>query len=220
MRAWGAAAVLLALVLATGASARSDLAGDVIDEINRVRADPQRYAQELRDYRARIDGLIAYPDDAPDGVMTHEGTSAVDEAILFLENQRPLPPLGASRLLAAGAGDLVADEGPSGRIGHYTAAGMDPGARVRRHGGDIYVGEVIAYGPRDPRSVVRQLLVDDGVPGRGHRKLLFAPAYRYAGAACGMHVRFGSMCVVDLAGTADGRPRMPASSGPVDGNAS
>jgi len=204
-----AAALLLALGLATGAAPPDDLASGVIDEINWARANPQAYADELRDYRRRFDGNIVYPDDTPDGVLTREGVSAVDEAIAYLDRQAPLPPLSDGAVLARGAADLVADEAPSGRTGHYTAAGLDPGARVRRRGGDIYVGEVIAYGPTTPRAVVRQLIVDDGVPKRGHRTLLFSPMYRYAGAACGGHARYGAMCVVDLAQTPTGAPQLP-----------
>lgn len=183
----------------------------VIAEINWARAHPQLYADELRHYRDGFDGPVAHPDDAPDGLMTHEGVAAVDEAIAFMDRQPPLPPLAAADVLARGAGELVADQGASGRLGHYTASGLNPGQRVQRHGGDIYVGEVIAYGPGDARGVVRQLIVDDGVARRGHRIQLFSTQYHYAGAACGAHAQYGAMCVIDLAATPTGAPQLPAS---------
>lgn len=215
MRAKLVVATLVALML-TGAAPPPDLDREVLEEMNRVRADPRAYAGELRDYRLHMEGLVAYPDDAPDGLMTREGARAVDEAIDFLERQAPLPPLGASSILAGGAADLVADQGRSGRVGHYTALGLDPGARVRRHGGDVYVGEVIAYGPHDARGVIRQLIIDDGVARRGHRLLIFSSQFRYAGAACGPHVAYGAMCVVDLSATATGKPVLPARDGRSD----
>src|SRR5437588_517397 len=35
--------------------------------------------------------------------------------------------------------------------------------------------------------------------GRGHRKNIFNPTYNVAGAACGSHARFGSVCSIDFA---------------------
>ena len=55
-------------------------------------------------------------------------------------------------------------------------------------------------------EVVRQLIVDDDVPGRGHRKALFAAEMRYAGIACGPHRTYRVMWVADLGRTPDGRP--------------
>jgi len=207
--------ILLAAVWAAGAGAAtsSGLDGDVLAEINRVRAHPRAYADELRSYRDSFEGLVAHPDDAPDGLMTREGRQAVDEAIDYLEAQTPLPPLAASSVLARGATDLVIDQASSGRLGHYTADGLSPGARVLRRGGDIYVGEVISYGPADARGVVRDLIVDDGVAQRGHRLLLFSGRFRFAGAACGAHRRYGAMCVVDLSATSTGAPQVPGTGG-------
>jgi uncharacterized protein YkwD len=61
------------------------------------------------------------------------------------------------------------------------------------------IGEVINYGREKPRWVVMQLLIDDGVPDRGHRKAIFNPAFHTAGAATGPHAAYGEMTVVDLA---------------------
>ena len=87
--------------------------------------------------------------------------------------------------------------------------GAGPGERVRRRGGDIFVGESISYGMADADAVVRQLIVDDGVPGRGHRILLFKNDFRFAGVGCSGHRRYGHMCVVDLAANRDGAPALP-----------
>jgi hypothetical protein len=61
----------------------------------------------------------------------------------------------------------------------------------------------------DADAVVRQLIVDDGVPGRGHRTLLFSAEFRFAGVGCGGHRRYGHLCVVDLAATINGAPALP-----------
>jgi uncharacterized protein YkwD len=44
-----------------------------------------------------------------------------------------------------------------------------------------------------------QLLVDDGVSDRGHRRNLLDPRWHYVGVACGSHYRYQTMCVLDFA---------------------
>lgn len=43
------------------------------------------------------------------------------------------------------------------------------------------------------------LIVDDGVPDRGHRQAIFNPAYTQVGVSCGRHVVYDWVCVIDLA---------------------
>lgn len=183
---------------------------EVLAELNRVRADPHGYADELRHYRDGFDGLVAYSAEAPGGIMTREGTAAVDEAIAILDQQPALASLRPSPVLAGGAAALVDDQALSGSTGHRTSTGLGPGDRVKRNGGNSYVGEVIAYGPPNPRIVVRHLIVDDGVARRGHRMLLLSADYRFAGVSCGGHSRYGAMCVIDLALNHDGGPPLPS----------
>jgi uncharacterized protein YkwD len=62
------------------------------------------------------------------------------------------------------------------------------------------IGENISYGPDDGLEVVLQLIIDDGVPDRGHRANIFSPDFRLAGVACGPHPTFRTVCVIDFAG--------------------
>jgi uncharacterized protein YkwD len=73
--------------------------------------------------------------------------------------------------------------------------------RLRRYGAwRKSAGENIAFGPLTGRSMVLQLLVDDGVPGREHRKNLFKASFSKLGVGCGPHQVYGTVCVLDLAG--------------------
>ena len=176
----------------------------VIEEINLVRADPKAYAEELRAYRRLYQGkAVIFPDRAQ-GLATQEGGAAVDEAIRFLERQPALPPLAASATFTGSARDHARDHGRSGGLGHRGSDGSTPGQRVQRRGGGIYITESVTYGPAGAMDVVRQLIIDDGVKGRGHRKMLFSPRWHFAGAACGAHPGYRWMCVVDLGETRDG----------------
>ena len=77
--------------------------------------------------------------------------------------------------------------------------------RVARRGGGPLVAEIITYGPPTAAEVVRQFVVDDAVPGRGHRRIVYARELGYAGVRCGPHARYKIMCVVNLAASPDGR---------------
>ena len=197
----GLAAGLAALLLpAAAAGAEPAIESRIVAEINRARADPAGYARELRRYRTYYRGNVVWEPGNPVGLRTREGARAVDEAIRFLARQPPLPPLARAAFLARAAADHVADQGPRGSQGHAGRDGSSPAERIRRRGGGAYgaTGEVIAYGPEDAAEVVRGLIVDDGVPDRGHRIVLFNARYRFAGAACGRHASWRHVCVVDL----------------------
>lgn len=196
----------LPLALALATPAQTGIEPAVLAEINFARTRPRAYAEQLRAYRKLFRGKIVWYPGNPDGLRTEEGVRAVDEAIRFLERQAPLEPIEPATLLARAARDHVREQGPRGGTGHYSADGANPRDRVQRRGGGSYVAEVITYGPPSAVEVVRQLIVDDAVPGRGHRKTLFAAEMRYAGVACGPHQGYRVMCVADLGRKPDGHP--------------
>ncbi|RYD47692.1 MAG: CAP domain-containing protein [Sphingomonadales bacterium] len=197
---------LIPLLLGLAPPTQPALTREIVAEINFARTEPRRYAERLRVYRDLFQGKTVYYPGNSTGLMTQEGVSAVNEAIRFLEKQAPLEPIEASPLLARAAADHVWEQGPRGETGHYSKDGSNPRDRVQRRGGGNYVAEVITYGPPSAVEVVRQLIVDDAVPGRGHRKTLFAAEMRFAGIACGPHRIYRVMCVAEFGRTPDGRP--------------
>jgi uncharacterized protein YkwD len=179
----------------------SSLEEQVLAEINRVRAHPERYAQRLRSERAWYHGDVLREPGDEVGVRTHEGEGALEEAIADVERRAPLPPLSPNSRLAASAARLAGSQSATGQVGHISPDGMKPGERMRAEG--LYAGiteEDISYGASTAEEVVRQLIIDDGVPSRGHRTSLFEPGLSVAGVSCGPHMRYGWMCVIDLAG--------------------
>lgn len=177
----------------------------MIAEINFARANPKTYARRLREYRSGFIGKVVYYAGNRDGLNTSEGVAAVDEAIRFLERQKPLGPVAPSRLLARAAADHVAEQGPRGVTGHESRNGDRAAQRVRKRGGGGFVAENITYGPPSAVEVVRQLIVDDGVKGRGHRRIVYSADFHFAGAGCGTHKVYRRMCVVVFGRTAEGR---------------
>jgi uncharacterized protein YkwD len=155
---------------------------EILEEINLARTNPQHYAQLIAGSR------LADP-------------RSVAEAVSFLQKARPLPPLAFVDGLALSAQRHVADQGSRGAIGHSGSNHSSPWSRMAEYGRYVgRAGENISYGCSDARNIVAQLIIDQGVPGRGHRKNIFSPSFAVAGAACGHHARYGAMCVIDFAG--------------------
>jgi len=195
------AALLLLILSATCFSAETDLAKQTLAEINLARKNPPLYAKYLRELRRQFRGSSYILPGTETLVRTGEGVKGVDEAIRFLLRQKPLPPLAWSAGLAAAAAELADEEGESGAVGHFGGTSGGPKERIERHGEwQGRIGENIFYGPGEARQVVMNLIIDDGVPDRGHRKNIFSRAFSRAGAACGPHPRFGTVCVIDFAG--------------------
>lgn len=193
--------MIFLLVFVIPVVASDDLARQVLTEINLARTEPGTYADFLRESRSQYEGKLYRVPDTNTLIETHEGIAALDEAIEFLAHQKSLPPLKWSAGLAAAAAELVREQGKTSSTGHIGAQSGGMQARIERHGTIVQgrIGENIVYGPEDPRRMVMQLIIDDGVPDRGHRKNLYNPHFDSAGIACGPHPDFGSMCVIDFA---------------------
>jgi uncharacterized protein YkwD len=174
----------------------------VLDELNRARTDPARYAVELEARLPHFRGNIYRRPGAEVGVRTVEGVAAVREAVRVLRATRPLPPLRLSRGMSAGAADHVRDQGPRGAMGHTGRDNSAPGSRVNRYGRWFgLISENIQYGrAANAHEVIADLVIDDGVSDRGHRRNALDPDVRVAGVSCGPHTTYGQMCVIVHAG--------------------
>jgi uncharacterized protein YkwD len=186
---------------AAGAGAAPDgMARQMLEETNLARTQPGSYARFLREMRSHFHGNAYVVPGSADIVMTSEGVAAVDEAIRYLSRQPPLGALAWSDGLAEAAAELVLDEAQTGELGHSGRRSGDMRQRIERRGTWINrIAENIGYGPRTARLMVLELIVDDGVPDRGHRKTIFNPILKLAGAACGPHPVYQNMCVMDFA---------------------
>jgi uncharacterized protein YkwD len=172
----------------------------IIAEMNRARANPPAYRQVLLSWRSRFRGNQVQLKERV-FLQTQEGTPAIDEAVRALQKIRPVSTLRFSRGLTLAARDHVRDQGHRGATGHHGRDGSTPFQRMERYGKwQKIAGENIAYGPDSAQAVVRDLIIDDGVPDRGHRINMFQPQYRLTGVACGYHQQYRVMCSIEYAG--------------------
>jgi uncharacterized protein YkwD len=204
---------LLTLSVAAGcaiagqACAAQPTPDQILSELNFARTQPAAYAESLRTYRRHFDGMTAL-DAGEDGIMTQEGIAAVDEAISFLQRQPPRVAMSLNPLLNRSAGGQASDQSRTGRVGHVGSNGSTFTQRISREGSwQGEAAEAISYGMVSATDVVRQLIIDDGVPDRGHRGTLFDPVLRNVGVGCAPHQTYNEVCVLDFTTAIIPRPQ-------------
>ena len=165
----------------------SPLEEEIIDEINSARTHPRQYAAFLETTRPYYNGKrFERPREIP--IVTHEGLEAVNEAIDFLRTVEPVAPLTPSKGLSFAARDHAADQTATGNVGHKGSDGSSAPDRVNRYGRwQKTIAENISYGAETARDVVRNQIIDDNVPNRGHRTTIFHPAFRSIGVSASRH---------------------------------
>ena len=177
----------------------SGLEREVIDELNLARTQPKVYAEFLAEYSSLFIGHEVH-EPGKTIIITQEGRNAVNEAIRFLKNQKPLARLTPSRGMSKGAGDMVRMQESTTQTGHQGRDGSTFAERISRYGTwNGSCSENIDYGNNSARRIVMALIVDDGVRSRGHRMSIFEPRFVKAGVSFGRHKTYSYMCVIEYA---------------------
>lgn len=196
------------LSTAEQASYLDALEKEIVLHLNMARTDPTRYATEfIAPRRQYFRGDTYREPGGPSsfaGVRTREGVAAVDECVSVMRATDPRERLLPAEGMSKGAADHAADQAQTGGLGHTGSDGSEPAERVKRYGEwKVTIGENIAYGPDIAREIVVGLLIDDGVPGRGHRENILNPNFQVVGVAVDTHPQYGHVTVMDFAGGYD-----------------
>jgi uncharacterized protein YkwD len=191
---------LPALDTAKNAGYLKEMEKQVILELNKVRSDPPRYAKAfLFSQRGYYEGRrLTYPGETP--ILTQAGVKTFDEGYQFLLKAGSVSLFTPKVGLTRAARDHALDQGKTGQTGHAGTDHSDVSTRANRYGKwGGRIGENIQYGHASAARIVSSLLIDDGVPSRGHRKIIMEPLFRYIGVAFGPHPKFRHMCVLVFA---------------------
>lgn len=152
-------------------TAIADLEPEILSEINRVRTSPQDYAQWLEQQRQYYDGIwLRLPGEKP--VRTNRGRDALEEAIAFLKQQQPLPPLEKS---------LQTDATATSELENFA------------HSNNI---QYFSYGKKTASGIVMDLVVDELFPDRRRRQSLLSSEAEDTGVACKPDPRYAKVCAI------------------------
>lgn len=180
----------------------SDEENLLVAELNKARTDPARYAREYIEPEL----ALFLPDDPriqqkPDGSLLslNEGVSAVQECIRIMKTTPPMGILTASEGISKAARGHARDMERRNFFDHDGSDGSDPYQRMSRYGKwSGYAAENISSGEATARGIVVQLLIDDGVPSRGHRENILNPVLTRVGVAIAPHKEWRWTATIDL----------------------
>ncbi len=179
--------------------AEEDFQQALLNWQNWARTQPAAYADYLEGFRDKFqDKVLSLPGEIP--LVTHEGVAALDDAITALRATPPVGMLAFEKSLAVVACELAEDQSKNGGTGHVGSNGSTMFDRFQAVGAPQgQFGENASYGPETPERIIFSLIVDDGVPDRGHRKNILNPAFQLAGACLRPQKEWGTVCVIDYA---------------------
>lgn len=173
---------------------------EILQEINKVRNTPQVYIKYLEERKSQfIDKNLYKP---VDGVylQTKEGILAVNEAIDTLKQiSNSLEPMLLSEELEEASLDHANDVFANNLFSHTSSDGATIKDRVERYciwKGSL--GENIDFGSNDAKEIILNMLIDDGVPTRGHRKNIISKEYKFIGASLCPHATYHFCCVINF----------------------
>ncbi|GHU62947.1 lipoprotein [Spirochaetia bacterium] len=178
----------------------SGIEKDVVLEMNMVRSDPKKYAVLYIQPKLQYFNGNNYSVPGQITLVTQEGKKAVDGCIAALSKMKSVALLTPELGLSLGAKDHTNDQGKTGQTGHDGSDRSTPFTRINRYGsGYKTAGENLAYGGTSGRDMVTQLLIDDGVPSRGHRTNIMNKDFSQTGVSFGTHAQYRTMCAITYA---------------------
>ena len=170
---------------------------DVVLEMNKARSNPALYAELYLTPRIKKFSGKIYNGN----LMTNEGVAVVNECISQMQKTKPLSVLNPQKGLSLAAQQHSSTQGETDQTGHTGVDGSSPFSRMEKYGTFRAAGENISYASKSGRDIVVQLLIDDGVSNRGHRKNILNKEFSSTGVGfTKKHKTYGAVCVITYAG--------------------
>ncbi|MBK9358851.1 MAG: hypothetical protein IPN08_15955 [Bacteroidales bacterium] len=191
---------------------------EMILEINKVRSNPKKYAEEIEPlFEKAVQRLKTYgkgvrsatyqttiytadnrKSEKVDTIWlfkNEEEVKAIESLIKHLNHLRPLSVLQPSNGIYLAARKHAIDQVPSGSINHVGTDNSWPWDRIRKSAPTMKEGnENIACGSENARDIVIQLLIDSGIPGYGHRETLLDSRWTHCACYCVGKIPKGISC--------------------------
>ena len=160
----------------------------LLEEINKIRTDPNSFAEKLLGYEQYFEGNFLVLPGSDAKVETQEGFKAYEEAANVLKSTDPLPELSPSKGLGKIAGDFFKEikETYPNNFGD-----IDLNPLIKKYGSFSGVFEnIIEFGNDNPELIVTNCIVCDGNPEREKRNILLSKYLLKVVMAFGTHVTY------------------------------
>jgi uncharacterized protein YkwD len=179
----------------------SDIIQEVYKEINNLRTDPSSFSKRFESELLLFKSNNAKHRNGAVPVMTREGVSAAEEALLVLQKASALEQLHWSEGLSRAAQYHCNDTGSLGIVGHIGSRENTLQDRLEKFGRwNDCIAEALDYGSVDGFEVVMAFLIDDGLKTRPHRNALLNPRFKRIGVGIGHHSEYKTVVSVVFAG--------------------
>lgn len=156
---------------------------EILEEMNYARTNRNDYI------KTRLEPLVEEGDTSS---YQQSLAELIDEMKSITSN---LKAYNSAAGLQKAAEEWVEKSGLSGIVGHEDGWSN----RIKKYGTYSTAGENCSYGSSTAKAIVLQLLIDDGVESRGHRRNILSPVYTHVGIAVGTHKKYKTMCCMDFA---------------------
>lgn len=178
----------------------TEIENDFFNHINLLRSDPVSFIPHLENLAKQFKNDILYrPGEIP--LQTSEGTAAIDECIDFLKSVETASNFTRVEQLDKAARDHAKDIGAKGLVSHDGSDGSNVSDRIERYcEWEGTCAENLDFGSKTGLNCLLSLIIDDGVPSRGHRKNVFNPNCKVIGIAANAHKEYEVCLVVDFCG--------------------
>ena len=167
---------------------------EIIEEINKLRADPNSYIKKVEEYVQYFTGNVLKLPDLNIKIQTQEGATPYLEAIEFLKTKEKRNPYITSKALCEIAQEIVDKiiESETGEIDEELYGDI-----IDKYG--TFTGRfarAVDFGGFTSEQVVINFLVCDGDEDRTQREPFFGDGLNKIGVAFGIHNVYKTICVL------------------------
>ncbi len=165
---------------------------------NMVRTDPAKFAElYVKEVIGYYNGkYLMYPGETP--ILTKEGRTPATQLYRQLMSINPMGILIPSPGMSKAARNHAQSQSISGQTGHGPTNSLSK--RLNQQGTwHKCMGENITYGPKYGHHAVLELLIDDNVRSRDHRRNILDTEYTFIGVGSATHKKYRWTFVVTYA---------------------
>jgi hypothetical protein len=167
---------------------------EVIQELNTLRTNPKIYANYLQEEIKYFTGNLLKLPGENSNLRTQEGPAAYEEAINFLLNVKPVPPIDMHTSLFKIANDYLRD---ARNVSYDNLETLDIDKYIQNYG--TFQGKfsrMMDFGGTTPRRVITNLVTCDGDQTRGYRLSLFSKDFKFIGVASGPYPTYNRFTIL------------------------